>query len=327
MNHAIRVHELGGPDVLRWEAIDTPAPAKGEVLVRSVAVGLNFLDTYFRSGLYPMALPFIVGSEGAGVVEAVGAEVVDFSVGDNVAYVDPLGSYAEYLVRPVSRLVKLPDDIAHVDAAAMMLKGLTAEYLVQRTYAVKAGDTILVHAAAGGVGQILCQWAAHLGATVIGTVGSEDKRAIAEASGCQHVIVTSPESGTADFAPVVRELTNGEGVAVVYDGVGAATFTHSLKCVRIRGHLVAFGAASGAVPPIDIQLLNQNGSIYLTRPSLGAYARTTEELRQAADTLFAVVKSGAVRIAPPRTYALSDAAQAHRDLEARKTTGSVVLVP
>lgn len=322
MTHAIRIHELGGPEVLRWEEIATPAPGPGQVLVRNEAVGLNFIDTYFRSGLYKTQLPFTPGNEGAGVIEALGDGVEGFKVGDRVAYVDPIGSYAERVIRPAARLVKLPDGISSETAAAMMLKGLTAEYLLRHTYEVKPGDWILMHAAAGGVGQILCQWAAHLGAHVIGTVGSEAKRAIAEQAGCDHVIVTAGQ----DFAPEVRALTGGEGVAVAYDGVGADTFDGSMRSVRKRGLAVAFGAASGPIPPIDVQLLNSYGSIYITRPTLFAYAGTTDELRASAAALFDVVADGAVRISPPRSYALSDAASAHRDLEARKTTGSVVLL-
>lgn len=323
MNHAIRVHQLGGPEMLRWEEVDTPAPGPGQILVRTVAAGLNFIDTYFRAGHYKTPLPFIPGNEGAGIVEAIGPGVDGLEVGDAVAYADPIGTYAEWLLRPADRVVRLPQGIAPADAAAMMLKGLTAEYLVRRTYAVKAGDNILVHAAAGGVGQILCQWAAHIGATVIGTVGSEAKRAIAESVGCRHVIVLADGQ---DFAPAVRDLTGGEGVAVAYDGVGATTFDQSLRSIRTRGLLAIFGAASGPVPPFDVQALNANGSLYLTRPTLGSYVRTHAELSEAAQALFDVVAGGAVKITPPARYALKDAEQAHRDLEARKTTGSTILV-
>ncbi len=323
MSKMMRVYETGGPEVLRWEDGALPSPGPGEVIVRNAAVGLNFLDVYHREGRYPAPLPFVPGNEGAGTIEAVGADVAGLKVGDRVGYVGPLGAYAERLVRPAAQLIPLPDDIDDFTAASILLKGMTAEYLVRRTYPVQAGDTILVHAAAGGVGQILCQWAAHIGATVIGTVGSAAKRPIAEACGCARVIVTAEE----DFAAVAREMTGGAGVAVVYDGVGAATFEGSLASTRTRGMVVAFGAASGPIPPFDLVRLAGLGSLYLTRPSLGAYTRTPEELRASAEAVFAVVRSGAVKIAPPRTYRLADAATAHADLEARRTTGSVVLLP
>lgn len=322
MSKAMRIHETGGPDAMRWEDAPPPAPGAGEVLVRNAAIGLNFIDTYFRAGRYPAPLPFVPGNEGAGTIEAIGPDVTGFVVGDRVGYVGPLGAYAERLVRPAARLIPLPDGIDDVTAAAIMLKGITAEYLVRRTYQVARGDTILVHAAAGGVGQILCQWAAHLGATVIGTVGSAAKRAIAESCGCARVVVTSEE----DFALVAREMTGGEGVAVAYDGVGKDSFEGSLRSVRVRGLVVAFGAASGAIPPFDLQRLSGLGSLYVTRPTMDTYTRTTEELRASAAAIFDMVGSGTVRIAPPTTYRLADAVQAHHDLEGRRTTGSVVLL-
>ncbi len=323
MTKAMRVHATGGAEALSWEEIDVAAPGAGEVVVRNEAIGLNFIDVYFRNGLYKAPLPFVPGNEGAGVIEAVGPDVAGFAVGDRVGYVGPPGAYAERLVRPAAQLIALPDALDSVTAAQILLKGITAEYLIRRTYPVQAGDTILVHAAAGGVGQIACQWAADIGARVIGTVGSAAKRAIAERCGCARVIVTDEE----DFVAAVREETGGEGVAVVYDGVGADTFEGSLACARTRGLVVAFGAASGPIPPLDLQRLNALGSLYVTRPSLAAYTRTPEELRTAAEAVFAAVARGAVRIAPPATYPLAEAARAHADLEARRTTGSIVLLP
>jgi len=323
MDHAIRALDHGGPEVLSWEPVEVPAPGPGEVIVRNEAIGVNFIDIYFRTGRYAATPPFVPGFEGAGRIEAVGEGVSGLRVGDRVGYVDPMGAYAERLVRPASRLVPLPETIDPVIAAAVMLKGMTAEYLVRRTYPVAAGDTILVHAAAGGTGQILCQWAAALGATVIGTVGSEAKRAIAEGVGCAHVIVL--DGG--DFSGRVRELTGGRGVAVAYDGVGADTHTGSLRSLRPRGLLVAFGAASGAIPPLDLQTLAPLGSLYVTRPSLGTYTSDTAELRASAAALFAVIAEGKVRIDPPSTRPLREAAAAHGDLEGRRTTGSTVLLP
>jgi NADPH:quinone reductase len=293
------------------------------VRVRNTAVGLNFIDTYQRSGLYPLPLPFTLGSEGAGVVEAVGRRVTGLKVGDRVAYVGPLGAYAEVLLRPAARLVKVPAGIDDNAAAAMMLKGLTTQYLLRRTYRVRAGDTILMHAAAGGVGLILCQWAKALGATVIGTVGSEEKVALAKKAGCKHVIVMGKEN----VVERVKTITKGKGVPVVYDGVGKDTFMGSLDCLSPLGMMVSFGNASGAVPPVSIGILAQKGSLFLTRPTLATYTATTEDLAKAARELFSVVKSGKVKIAINQTYPLSEAAQAHRDLEGRKTTGSTVLLP
>ncbi|MCC7079669.1 MAG: quinone oxidoreductase [Burkholderiales bacterium] len=323
MAHAIRIYEHGGPEQLRWEEVEVGAPGPGQVRVRNTAVGLNFIDTYQRSGLYPMQRPFIPGSEGAGVVEAVGPKVRSLKPGDRVAYSGPVGAYADLLLRPADRLVKLPASIDDRTAAAMMLKGLTAQYLLRRTYRVRAGDTVLVHAAAGGVGMILCQWAKALGAMVIGTVGSDEKAALAKKAGCRHVIVTSKES----FPERVKAITRGKGVPVVYDGVGKDTFMGSLDCLRPLGMMVSFGNASGAVPPVNIGILAQKGSLFLTRPTLGTYNATTEDLQKAARDLFRVVGSGKVKIAVNQTYPLSEAASAQHDLEARKTTGSTVLLP
>ena len=323
MPHVIRIEQNGGPEQMHWEEVAVGEPGPGEVRVRNTAVGLNFIDTYHRSGLYPMPLPLVLGSEGAGVVEAVGPKVKDFKVGDRVAYAQPIGAYAEVLIRPVARLVKIPAGIKDETAAAMMLKGMTAWYLCRRTYRVKKGDTIVVHAAAGGVGQILCQWAKHLGATVIGTVGSDEKIALAKKVGCKHVVVMSREK----LSERVKAITKGKGVPVVYDGVGKDTFTESLDCLAPRGLLASFGNASGAVPPVNIGILAQKGSLFLTRPTLVNYTSSREDLLTAARELFAVVKKGAVKITINQRYPLREAAQAHRDLESRKTTGSTVLLP
>ncbi|MFN7086923.1 MAG: quinone oxidoreductase family protein [Burkholderiales bacterium] len=323
MPYAIRIHETGGPEKMRWEEVEVGEPGPGEVQVRNTAVGLNFIDVYHRNGLYPMQLPITLGMEGAGVVEKLGPKVKGFKVGDRVAYANPIGAYAEVLNRPVARLVKIPAGIDDRTAASIMLKGMTAWYLCRRTYKVKKGDTILVHAAAGGVGQILCQWAKHLGATVIGTVGSEEKAAIAKKAGCRHVIVTSQEK----FVDRVKQITKGKGVPVVYDGVGKDTFMDSLDCISPKGLMVSFGNASGPVPPLNLGILAQKGSLFVTRPTLFTYTAEREELEKAAKELFAVVKSKAVKISINQTYALKDAARAHADLEARKTTGSTVLLP
>jgi len=323
MPYAIRIHETGGPEKLKWEEVQVGDPGPGEVRVRNTAVGLNFIDTYHRSGLYPLQMPLTLGSEGAGVIEAVGSKVKEFKVGDRVAYANPIGAYAEVLLRPVQRLVKIPAGIDEKLAAAIMLKGMTAWYLCRRTYKVKKGDTILVHAAAGGVGQILCQWAKHLGATVIGTVGNEDKAALAKKAGCRHVVVTSKEK----FVDRVKAITKGKGVPVVYDGVGKDTFMDSLDCISPLGLMVSFGNASGPVPPFNAGILAQKGSLFLTRPTLFTYTAQREDLVRAARELFSVVKSKAVKISINQTYPLSEAAQAHRDLEARRTTGSTVLLP
>ena len=323
MPYAIRLYETGGPDKMRWEEVTVGKPGPGEVRVRNTAIGVNFIDTYHRSGLYPVPLPATLGLEGAGVVEAVGPRVNEFKVGNRVAYAQPIGAYADVLLRPAERLVKIPTGIDDKIAAAMMLKGMTAQYLLRRTYKVKKGETILVHAAAGGVGQILCQWARHLGVTVIGTVGNDEKAVLARKVGCKHVIVTSKEK----IPERVKEITKGKGVPVVYDGVGKDTFNDSLDCLSPLGLMVSYGNASGAVPPIGIGVLSQKGSLFLTRPTLMTYVAKREDLIQTARELFAVVKSGAVKITVNQTYPLKDAAQAHRDLELRRTTGSTILLP
>ncbi len=324
MSHAIRFHRTGGPEVLQWEAVEPPPPAAGEVRIRHHAIGLNYIDTYHRSGLYPVPLPSGLGVEGAGVVEAVAAGVTDLAPGDRVAYAGgPPGAYAEVRNIPADRLVKLPDAISFEQAAAMMLQGLTAQYLLRRTCRVQAGDTILIHAAAGGVGLIVCQWAKALGATVIGTVGSDAKAVLARAHGCDHPIVYTREN----FAARVRELTGGKGVAVVYDSIGKDTFMDSLSCLRPLGMMVLFGAASGPVPPFDCNLLAQRGSLFLTRPSVFTYTAQRADLLAMSAELFDIAGSGKVQIEISQRYALRDAAQAHRDLEARRTTGSTILLP
>ena len=324
MPNAIRIHQTGGPEVLTWETVDLPAPAAGEATVRHHAVGLNFIDTYHRTGLYPLPLPSGIGLEGAGVVEAVGAGVTEVKVGDRVAYAGgPVGAYAEVRNIPAHRLLKLPDAIAFDTAAAMMLQGLTAAYLLRRTYRVQPGDAVLIHAAAGGVGLIACQWAKALGATVIGTVGSPAKAELAKAHGCDHVINYSTEN----FTQRVRDITGGEGVPVVYDGVGKDTFMGSLDSLRPLGMLVTYGNASGPVPPFDLLLLSQKGSLFVTRPTIMHYTAKRADLEALGAELFEVVVSGKVRIEVNQTYPLREAAQAQRDLEARKTTGSTVLLP
>ncbi len=320
MTKAIRVYEAGGPEVLKWEDVDVAAPGAGEALVRQTAAGLNFIDTYQRSGLYPMTLPAIMGNEGAGVVEAVGEGVTEVQPGDRVAYHSAPGAYAEQRLVPAWLLAKLPDGISDQQGASMMLKGGTAQYLLRQIYEVKAGDTIVIHAAAGGVGLIVCQWAKHLGATVIGTVGSDEKAELAKAHGCDHPIVYTRE----DFTARVRELTDGKGVPVVYDSVGKDTFMGSLDCLQARGLMVTFGNASGPPDPLNVLALSQKGSLFLTRPTLGHYTPDHAAVVKVANDLFDVVTSGAVKIEINQTYALKDAAQAHRDLESRKTTGSTV---
>ena len=324
MTKAIRVHKPGPPSVMKWEEIEVPDPKKGEVRIRHTAVGLNFIDTYHRKGLYPLPTPFTPGVEGAGVIEAVGRSVTGLKPGDRVTYAsEPMGSYAEARLFPAERTLKIPAGITDQQAASMMLKGMTAAMLVRRIYRPQKGDTVLVHAAAGGVGLILCQWASHLGATVIGTVSSPQKAKLVRAHGCDHVINYTKQN----FVDQVRKITKGEGVPVVYDGVGQATYEGSLDSLRRTGMWITFGNASGPVPPIAPLTLMQKGSLIMTRPMLNHYIVTTEELTRMAKELFAVVTSGAVKIEVNQTYALKDAAQAHRDLAARKTTGSTVLIP
>jgi NADPH:quinone reductase len=324
MVKAIRIHEPGGPEVLRYEDIEVAAPGPGEVRLNQKVCGLNYIDVYHRMGAYPLPYPAAIGMEGMGVVEALGEGVTAFKVGDRVAYADmPPGAYAEARNMPWDRLVKLPDSIDDQTAAAMMLQGMTVEYLIRRTFKVSKGDTVLFHAAAGGVGLIACQWLNHLGATVIGTVGSEEKAALAKAHGCHHTINYRSE----DFVARVKEITEGKGVPVVYDSVGKDTFDGSLDCLKPRGMMVLFGAASGPAPSIDPNVLNKKGCLYLTRPSLMVYNKQREELETCAAALFDVVTSGKVKIEVNQTYPLSETAQAHRDLEARKTTGSTVLLP
>ena len=325
MTGVVRVHEVGGPEVLRFEEIEIGAPGAGQVLLRQTAVELNFIDVYFRSGLYPPPqLPFVPGLEAAGVVEAVGDGVRQPEVGQRVAYASPpMGAYAERRLMPADRLVALPDGISDETAAAMMLKGMTAQYLLRRTYRVQSGQTILFHAAAGGVGLIACQWARHLGATVIGTVGSDAKAELAKAHGCAHVIRYDRE----DVVARVREITGGQGVPVVYDSVGQATFERSLDCLAPLGVLVSFGQSSGKIPPVDLGILSQKGSLYVTRPTLMTYTAARADLLAAANELFEVVQSGAVRIEINQRFPLRDAAEAHRALEGRRTTGSTLLLP
>lgn len=324
MVHAIRIHETGGPDVLRWEEVAVGEPGPGEVRLRHTAIGLNFIDTYHRTGLYPQPLPFVPGMEAAGVVEAVGEGVSGFAPGDRVGYCSgPIGAYAEARLIPAKGLVALPDWLDDRTAAAMLLQGMTAQYLLRRTYRVKPGDSILIHAAAGGVGLIVCQWASALGATVIGTVGSDEKADLARAHGCHHPVNYTRE----DFVARVKEITGGRGVDVVYDSVGADTFLKSMDCLRRLGMLVSFGQSSGKVAPLDTGLLASKGGLFLTRPTLFQYIATREELEETAADLFAVVKDGTVKVEVRQTFRLRDAAEAHRALEARRTTGSTVLLP
>jgi len=321
---AIRIHEAGGPEKMVWEEIELAAPGAGEMLIRNTAVGLNFIDTYHRSGLYPIPLPSVIGMEGAGVVEKLGPKVSGFKVGDRVAYAQPMGSYAERRIVPAERMVKIPAGIEDKTAAAMMLKGMTAQYLLRRTFRVKEGQTILVHAAAGGVGLILCQWAKALGAKVIGTVSSAEKAALAKKHGCHHPLVVGKDT---DFAKAVRDLTKGKGVPVVYDGVGKDTFMGSLDSLSPLGLMVSYGNASGPVAPFSPAILAAKGSLFLTRPTMMSYVAAHEDLVKSARDLFSAVKKGHVKIRVNQTYPLSEAAQAHRDLESRKTTGSTVLLP
>ncbi len=325
MTKAIRIHRQGGPEEMRWEDVDVGAPGEGEARVAHTAVGLTFIDVYHRSGLYPLpSLPAVIGMEAAGVVEEIGPGVTEVAVGDRVAYAaPPPGAYAEARLIPAHRLIKLPDGVDDRQAAAMMLKGMTAEYLLCRTYPVQPGDTILFHAAAGGVGQIACQWAKHIGATVIGTVGTPEKAEIAAAHGCDHTIVTRNE----DFVARVRDITGGAGVPVVFDSVGKDSFEGSLDCLAPRGTLVSFGQSSGPVAPFDPGILSAKGSLYLTRPTLMTYTASRQDLVASAGALFGMIAAGNLRIDINQTYALAEAAQAHRDLEARKTTGSTLLLP
>lgn len=325
MANRIVVRRLGGPEVLEFERYEPPAPAAGEVLLRQTAIGLNYIDTYFRTGLYPAAggLPFTPGNEGAGVIEALGPEVSDLEVGQRVAYAGAFGGYADVRTVPAKALVPLPESVDDATAAAMMLKGMTAQYLLRQTYAVKLGETILVHAAAGGVGLILVQWAKHLGATVIGTVGSREKAEFASRYGCDYVVLYKDE----DVVAKVKEITGGKGVPVVYDGVGKTTFMQSLDCLQPRGLMVSFGNASGAVDAFNLGVLSQKGSLYVTRPTLFSYTATRDDLLACAADLFDVVGSGAVKIEINQRFPLSEAAAAHRALEARETTGSSLLMP
>jgi NADPH2:quinone reductase len=323
MPKAIRIHQTGGPEVLRLEDVPVGAPAAGEVRVRQTAVGVNYVDVYHRSGLYPLPLPAGIGCEAAGVVEEVGAGVTHVRPGDRVAYVTGPGSYAAERILPGDRLVKLPDGIDDRTAAGAMLKGLTVQALVRRTYPVKAGDAVLVHAAAGGVGTIMVQWLKALGATVIATVGTDEKAALARRNGADHVVVYTREK----FPERVKELTGGTGVAVVYDSVGKATFDGSLDSLRPMGLMVSFGNASGSVPPFDPAILSRKGSLFLTRPTVFSYIAKRDDLERGAAELFEVIRGGKVRIEVTRTLPLADAAEAHRLLEGRTTTGSLVLLP
>ncbi len=325
MPKAIKFYTNGGPEVLKWEDFDPGTPGPGQVRIRHEAIGLNFIDVYHRTGLYPLpALPAIPGMEGSGVVEAVGQHVNDLVVGDRVAYAGlPPGAYAQIRCIPAHRLVKIPDSLSFETTAAMMLKGMTARYLIRACYPVAPGDTILIHAASGGVGSIVSQWAHDIGATVIGTVGSAEKAKKARSNGCDHPILYSQE----DFVEAVREITNGRGVNVVYDSVGQATFMKSLECLQPLGTMVTFGQSSGAVPPLELGVLAAKGSLFLTRPSLMTYTEKREDLLAHAKDLFDVVQRGAVKISIGQTYPLSEVPVAHRDLEARKTTGSTILIP
>jgi len=323
MTKATRIHTNGGPEVLVWEDVPTPDPGPGEALVKHEAIGLNFIDVYFRTGLYKApSLPLIIGQEGAGTVTAVGADVRNVAPGDRVVYAGPLGAYATERVIAADRLVKMPDTISFRTGAAMMLQGMTAQYLVRRTYAVKAGDAIVVHAAAGGVGLIMCQWAKHLGATVIGVVSSEEKAELARAHGAAHTVI-----GHGKLAAEVKRITGGAMVPVVYDSVGKDTFSASIDCLQPLGLMVSYGNASGPVPPMDIGMLGAKGSLFLTRPTLATYTAKRSDLERVAADLFEVVGSGVVKIQVNQTFSLKDAALAHAALEARKTTGSTVLIP
>lgn len=324
MTRAIRVHDYGGPEVLKWETVEVGDPGPGEVKIRQTAIGLNYVDVYSRTGLYPQpGFPFVPGMEGAGVVTAVGEGVRDLKVGRHVAYAGPIGAYAQERLIAADRVVKIPAGVSDETAAAIMLKGMTAQYLLRRTYKVGRETTLLFHAAAGGVGLIACQWAASLGATVIGTVGSAGKALIARAHGCSHVINTREE----DLVAKVKDYTKGRGVDVVYDSIGKDTFPASLDCLKPLGMWVSFGQASGPVAPFKITLLSQKGSLFATRPSLGSYTETRKDLVATANDLFDVIAKGKVKIAANQSYPLAEAERAHRDLEARLTTGSTLLIP
>ncbi len=323
MAKAVRFHKQGGPEVLQYEDVQVGDPGPGQARIRHTAIGVNFVDTYQRSGLYPMQLPSVAGNEAAGVVEAVGPGVTELKAGDRIAYTGLPGSYCDVRVVPADRLVKLPQGISDEQAASMMLKGLTVHYLIHTTYAVKKGETVLWHAAAGGVGLIACQWLKALGVTVIGTAGSDEKVALAKAHGAEHVINYSREN----FVERVKSLTGGKGVPVVYDSVGKTTWEGSLDCLRPRGLMVSFGNASGAVPPVNLGILSTKGSLYVTRPTLATHIATRADLVERSASLFDIVKSGKVKIETTGRYKLADAQKAHRDLEGRKTTGSIVLQP
>ncbi len=321
MPNAIRVHAHGGPEQLRWEAVEIGEPGPGQVRIAQAAAGLNFIDVYHRTGLYPQALPFTPGVEGAGTIEAVGEGVDSLSVGDRVAYAGPIGGYAEARLIDAEKVVKIPDSISAEQAAGMMLQGMTAQMLLRSVFPITKGDTILIHAAAGGVGLIMCQWAKALGVRVIGTVGTEEKAELAAAHGCDHPIVYSKQN----FVAEVERLTEGEKLPVVYDSVGRDTFLRSLDCLRPRGVMVSFGQSSGPIEPFNVGVLAQKGSLYLTRPTLFTYTAAREQLEQSASELFAVVKSGKVRIEVNQRFTLKDAAEAHRALESRRTSGSTIL--
>ncbi len=324
MPKAIRYDQPGGPDVMKWVDVEVGAPMAGEVRIRQHAVGLNYIDVYFRTGLYPQPLPGGLGMEAAGEVTAVGDGVTAFKTGDRVAYVgQPPGAYAQERVMPAERLVKLPDGISYDDAASVMLQGLTAHYLLRRTYPVKAGDTILIHAAAGGVGLLVCQWAKALGATVIGTVGSDEKAELAKAHGCDHPIVYTREN----FTQRVKEITSGAGVPVVYDSIGKDTYVGSLDCLAPLGYFVSFGNASGPLPPIDSKEFSSRGSLFFTRPTLFSYIAKRADLEAAAAELFDVILTGTVKTSINQRYPLAEVGRAHADLESRKTTGSTILIP
>ena len=323
MAKAVRYHKQGGPEVLQYDDVQVGDPGPGQARIRHTAIGVNFVDTYQRSGLYPMQLPQVAGNEGAGVVEAVGQGVTDLKPGDRVAYTGLPGSYCDLRIVPADRMVKLPEGITDEQAASMMLKGLTVHYLIHTTYPVKRGETVLWHAAAGGVGLIACQWLKHLGVTVIGTAGSDEKCALAKAHGAEHIINYSKEN----FVERVAAITGAKKVPVVYDSVGKTTWEGSLECLRPRGLMVSFGNASGPVAPVNLGILQQKGSLYVTRPTLATHIATRADLVQRANDLFNVVRNGTVKIETTKKYRLADAAQAHRDLEGRKTTGSIVLQP